>query len=94
MHSVLAIITFLYDKNKSIMLQILYIRARTGAIHSIKISGRSSQEKWSFFLETFQLDQTDPFSFGQTLREILVKWIAPIYMPNAPTKLRGIFFFI
>ena len=46
-------------------------------------SKRSDWEKWStskggsVFLKLFQLDQTDPLSFGPKFPEILVEWIAP-----------------
>ena len=43
----------------------------------------SDGEKWStskggpVFSKLFQLDQTDPLSFGPTFPEILLEWIAP-----------------
>ena len=46
-------------------------------------SNRSDREKWStsksgpFFSKLFQLDQTDPLSFGLKFPEILVEWITP-----------------
>ena len=46
-------------------------------------SNRSDWEKWStskggsVFLKLFQLDQTDPLSFGPKFPEIWVEWIAP-----------------
>ena len=54
-----------------------------GAIHSTKISDQLDREKWStskggpVFSKLFRLDRTDPLSFGQKFREILVEWIAP-----------------
>ena len=44
---------------------------------------RSDREKWStskggpVFSKLFQLDRTDPLSFGLKFPEILVEWIAP-----------------
>ena len=44
---------------------------------------RSDREKWStskggpVFSKLFQLDRTDPLSFGPKFPEILVEWIAP-----------------
>ena len=46
-------------------------------------SDRSDQEKWStskggpVFSKLFQLDRTDPLSFGPKFPDILVEWIAP-----------------
>ena len=45
---------------------------------------RSDREKWStskggpVFSKLFQLDRTDPLSFGPKFPEILVEWIAPL----------------
>ena len=47
-------------------------------------SNRSDREKWStskggpVFSKLFQLDRTDPLSFGPKFPEILVEWIAPL----------------
>ena len=49
----------------------------------IQNSNRSNREKWStskggpVFSKLFQLDRTDPLSFGPKFPEILVEWIAP-----------------
>ena len=54
-----------------------------GAIHSTKISDQLDREMWStskggpVFSKLFQLDRTDPLSFGPKFPEILVEWIAP-----------------
>ena len=54
-----------------------------GAIHSTKISDQLDREMWStskggpVFSKLFQLDRTDPLSFGPKFPEILFEWIAP-----------------
>ena len=54
-----------------------------GAIHSTKICDQLDREMWStskggpVFSKLFQLDRTDPLSFGPKFPEILVEWIAP-----------------
>ena len=46
-------------------------------------SNQSDREKWStskgepIFSKLFQLDRTDPLSFGLKFPEVLVEWIAP-----------------
>ena len=55
-----------------------------GAIHSTKISNQLDQEMWStskggpVFSKLFQLDRTDPLSFGPKFREILVDGSCPM----------------
>ena len=55
-----------------------------GAIHSTKISDQLDREMWStskggpVFSKLFQLDRTDPLSFGPKFPEILVEWTAPL----------------
>ena len=55
-----------------------------GAIHSTKISDQLDREMWStskggpVFSKLFQLDRTDPLSFGPKFREILVDGSRPM----------------
>ena len=55
-----------------------------GAIHSTKISDQLDREMWStskggpVFLKLFQLDRTDPSSFGPKFQEILVDGSRPM----------------
>ena len=53
-----------------------------GVIHSTKISDQLDQEMWStskggpVFSKLFQLDRTDPLSFGPKFREILLTYVS------------------
>ena len=37
-------------------------------------------DRWTTFFETFPVDLTDPFSFRPKFPEILVEWIAPLFL--------------
>ena len=84
-----------------------YLDTSSDNIHRVRSiqpnSNRSDWEKWStskggpVFSKLFQLDRTDPLSFGPKFLEILVEWIAPtvtIVLQNIALVRPNLLFFV